>query len=479
MFTILDGVGLRDEEKYNAFKQASTPNFDYLWNNYPHSRLDASGKDVGLPFGQMGNSETGHLNIGAGRVVFQPLELINNKIETGEFFTNKCFLELIKYAKENNKKMHLIGLISDGGVHSHINHLKALLKLVNDNGLYPYMHLITDGRDTLTDSGYGYVKEISDLNIGSIVSICGRYYTMDRDKNFDRTLKGYNLMVNGEGKKYNDIKSLFEDTYNNKVYDEFIKPSLLDNNGLIEKDDAVIWFNFRPDRGIQINKKLMEHTNHIVTMMPVSDEITVPYAFHLEELKNTLGEYLSKKGIHQLRIAETEKYAHVTYFFDGGVDVEYDNCDRILIPSPKVPTYDLKPEMSAYLITDELLKKLENYDIVILNFANCDMVGHTGNMDATIKAVEEVDYNLGRIYNKCKDLGYILILTADHGNCELMADDEGNIITSHTTNKVPFIVCENNIRLKDGRLGDIAPTILKVMDLEIPNEMTGKVLIDE
>ena len=479
VLAILDGAGLRDEVKYNAFKQAKKPNFDNLWNKYSHSTLDASGIDVGLPKGQMGNSETGHLNIGAGRIVYQPLELINNKINTGIFFENEEFNNLIKYAKDNNKKLHLIGLISDGGIHSHIEHLKALLKLCNDNDVSPYMHLITDGRDTLIDSGYEFVKEIEDMNIGTISTIIGRYYSMDRDKNFDRTDKGYQLMVNGVGKKFDRIKDAFLYNYENEVYDEFIEPCLISNTGLIEEDDAIIWFNYRPDRAIQILTKLMDLTKHIVTMMPVSDNISVPHAFELEELNNTLGEYLSKNNISQLRIAETEKYAHVTYFLDGGKDTIYDKCDRILIPSPKVPTYDLKPEMSAYLITDKLLEVIDKYDVVILNYANCDMVGHTGNMGATIKAVEAVDDNLGRLYKKCIELGYTLFVTADHGNCELMADDNGNIITSHTTNKVPFIVCDDNVKVKDGRLSDIAPTMLKYIGLDVPNDMTGNIIIGE
>ncbi len=479
VLAILDGAGLRDEVKYNAFKQAKKPNFDNLWNKYSHSTLDASGIDVGLTKGQMGNSETGHLNIGAGRIVYQPLELINNKINTGIFFENEEFNNLIKYAKDNNKKLHLIGLISDGGIHSHIEHLKALLKLCKDNDISPYMHLITDGRDTLIDSGYEFVKEIEDMNIGTISTIIGRYYSMDRDKNFDRTDKGYQLMVNGVGKKFDSIKDAFLYNYENEVYDEFIEPCLISNTGLIEEDDAIIWFNYRPDRAIQILTKLMDLTKHIVTMMPVSDNISVPHAFEIEELNNTLGEYLSKNNISQLRIAETEKYAHVTYFLDGGKDTIYDKCDRILIPSPKVPTYDLKPEMSAYLITDKLLEVIDKYDVVILNYANCDMVGHTGNMDATIKAVEAVDDNLGRLYKKCIELGYTLFVTADHGNCELMADDNGNIITSHTTNKVPFIVCDDSVKVKDGRLSDIAPTMLKYIGLDVPNDMTGNIIIGE
>ena len=480
MLAILDGVGLRDEINGNAFLQAKKPTFDYLWNTFSHTKLDASGEYVGLPKGQMGNSETGHLNIGAGRIVYQPLELINKYIEAGEFYNNKEILNLLKYAKENDKKVHLIGLISDGGVHSHINHLKALLHMTKLNDIdNVYMHLITDGRDTLIDSGYTYVKEIENLNIGTISTICGRYYTMDRDKNYDRIEKGYNLITKGIGREFKNISEVFEYNYSNKIYDEFIEPSLINKNGLIDKDDAVIWFNFRPDRARQILSYLVKDTKNIVTMMPVSSELDIPYAFKLDDLKNTLGTYLSDNGIKQLRIAETEKYAHVTYFFDGGKELDLNKCDKILIHSPKVATYDLKPEMSAYEVTDKLLEVMNNYDYIILNFANCDMVGHTGNMEATIKAVEAVDINLGRIYEKCNELDITLVVTADHGNSEYMIDDDGNIITTHTTNKVPFIVCKEGLTLKEGSLRDIAPTLLELGELEKPIEMTGESLINE
>lgn len=480
MLTILDGFGLRDEIVGNAVVQAHKPCFNYLWSEYPHSTLLASEEAVGLPKGQMGNSETGHLNIGAGRIVYQPLEYINNKIKTKEFYNNEVLLNIMKYAKENNKKLHLIGLISDGGIHSHINHLKELLKMTKLNNLdNVYMHLITDGRDTHIDSGYEYVKEILDLNIGTISTICGRYYTMDRDKNYDRLEKGYNLITKGIGKKYSDIKELFDETYKNKVFDEFIEPSLLNEKGLIEENDAIIWFNFRPDRARQILSYLIKDTKNIVSMMNVSDELDIPYAFELEPLDNTLGIYLSNNNIKQLRIAETEKYAHVTYFFDGGKELNLNNCDKVLINSPKVATYDLKPEMSAYEVTDKLLEIINKYDYIILNFANCDMVGHTGNMEATIKAVEEVDKNLKRIYDKCKELDITLVVTADHGNAEYMEDYEGNVITTHTTNKVPFIVCKKGLTLKDGKLSDIAPTLLELGELEIPKEMIGMSLIDE
>lgn len=478
LLTILDGAGLRDEVKGNAFKQAKKTNFDYLWNNYPHTELLASGEDVGLPKGQMGNSETGHLNIGAGRIVYQPLELINKSIDDRSFYENEVLLDVMKYAKNNSKKLHFIGLISDGGVHSHINHLKNLLKMAKSNNVEEiYMHLITDGRDTLMDSGYKYVSEIEKLDIGSVATICGRYYTMDRDKNYDRTLKGYKLMTEGISREYKNSKDVFDDSYKNGIYDEFIEPSLLNKNGLIEKEDAVIWFNFRPDRAIQILSYLENITSHIATMMFVSNDIKAPFAFKLNDLKNTFGEYISDMGLKQLRIAETEKYAHVTYFFDGGVEKKLNGCDRILVHSPKVATYDLKPEMSAYEVTDKLLENMNKYDVIILNFANPDMVGHTGNMSATIKAVEVVDENLGKIYEKACELGFTLLVTADHGNSEYMIDENNNPVTSHTTNKVPFIVCDKNLQLNEGRLSDIAPTMLELLRLGKPKEMTGESLI--
>ena len=478
ILAIMDGVGLREQVHGNAFKQAKKPTFDYLWNTYPHTTLIASGKDVGLPSGQMGNSETGHLNIGAGRIVYQPLELINEKIDSGEFYKNKEILKLFDTIKNNKSRLQLVGLISDGGVHSHINHLKSLLKMAKDNGIDEiYMHLITDGRDTLYNSGVNYLKEIKDFGIGKVSTICGRYYTMDRDKNYDRTIKGYDLMVNGVGNNYNSIDELFNNTYKSEIYDEFIKPSLLDKEGLIKENDGIIWFNFRPDRAIQILTKLQEYNSNIVTMMKVSNEIKAPNAFNLQKLDNTLGDYLSKNNLRQLRIAETEKYAHVTYFFDGGVNKEIPLCDRILIPSPKVATYDLKPEMSIEEVTSKLLSVMSNYDVIILNFANPDMVGHTGNMSATIKAVEALDKKLKQIYDESVKLGFTLLVTADHGNAELMIDDDGNVITSHTTNKVPFIVCRNGVRLKEGRLSDIAPTMLELIGLSKPKEMTGNGLI--
>ena len=491
ILTILDGYGLREEIHGNAVKLANNPVFEMLWNNYPHSQLEASGQAVGLPKGQMGNSEVGHMNIGAGRIVYQALELINKSIEDKDFFTNEELLKVINHTKENNSKLHLMGLISDGGVHSHINHLMAALELCKKEGLSNvYLHLFTDGRDVLPQSAYiSKVEEkIQELGIGSIATISGRYYAMDRDNNYDRLKKAYDAMVYGIGETTLSIKEYIDNSYKNEVIDEFFIPAVFNKNGIIEENDGIIVFNFRKDRLREIltaitNKDFddMEVTkfNNVktVTMMPVVESVKAANAFSDPVLTNILGEYIEKLGKSQLRIAETEKYAHVTFFFDGGKEVDYQNEKKILIPSPKVATYDIKPEMSAYEVTDELLNELENFDLVILNFANGDMVGHTGVLEAAIKAVESVDECLGKIYNKVQELNGTLIVTADHGNCEEMLDKNDNILTAHTTNPVPFIVTNKNISLDNGKLGDIAPTILEIMNIEKPVEMTGNSLI--
>jgi 2,3-bisphosphoglycerate-independent phosphoglycerate mutase len=493
VLAILDGIGLRDEIHGNAFKQASKSVFEHLWNEYPHSILSASGTSVGLPEGQMGNSEVGHLNIGAGRIVYQPLELINECIKNKSFFDNKEILNVIEHVKQNNSKLHIMGLLSDGGVHSRIEHCVALLKFAKEQNVSNvYLHVITDGRDTQIDSSPKYIEQlegsIEEYKIGKIADIVGRYYAMDRDNNFDRIKKAYDLYTKSVGKHYDNTYAAIEDNYKNNVYDEFIEPCVIDETGIIEENDGIIWFNYRPDRSREVFyaltnpkfdkfERVFINNLKLVTMMPVSEDVISTYAFRLDDLKNTFGEYISNLNITQLRIAETEKYAHVTYFFDGGLEKTLKDCDRILIPSPKVATYDMKPEMSCNEITDKLLEVIDNYDVVILNYANGDMLGHTGVMEAAIKAVEVVDANLGRLYSKIKELGGILIVTADHGNCEYMLDDNNNIITSHTTNPVPFIVCDKSVALKDGKLGDIAPTMLKLMNIEIPKEMTGNVLI--
>lgn len=493
MLVILDGVGYREEVYGNAFKQANTPNIDYLFNEYPHSLLDASEEYVGLPKGQMGNSEVGHMNIGAGRVVYQQLELINESIRNGSFYENKEFLNVIEHVNKNDSKLHIMGLLSDGGVHSHIEHIKSLVKLAKNNNIKKlYIHVITDGRDTLPDSSLKYIEELENhlIDCGKIATISGRYYAMDRDNNFDRIKRYYDAVINGIGENHLNYEDLIKSNYEKEIYDEFINPGILDKNGLISDNDGIIWANFRPDRAWEIltsitNSPIVDmetkELNNIklVTMMPVKDTVINTYAFKLDELNNTFGEYISKFGLKQLRIAETEKYAHVTYFFDGGIEKNIPNCERILINSPKVKTYDLKPEMSAYEVTTNLLFIMHKYDMIILNFANGDMVGHTGNMNAAIKGMEVVDHNMGLIYKKAKSLGFTMLITADHGNCEEMLDKDGNTLTAHTTNKVPFIVIDKSYNVLNGKLGDIAPTILTLLDIEIPSEMTGNILINK
>lgn len=495
LLCILDGVGLSDEIVGNALYNADTPCLDKLFNSYPNSRLEASGELVGLPVGQMGNSEVGHMNIGAGRIVYQPLGLINAKIKNGSFYENEELLNVVSHVKNNNSKLHIMGLLSDGGIHSHIEHIFAMLELCKMNKIdRVYLHMFTDGRDTSPYSGDSYIRSLEDkingLGIGSIATISGRYYSMDRDNNYDRVMLSYDAIVNGKGPKYDSAMKAWEDNHKNNITDEFIVPSVIDINGNIENNDGIIFANFRPDRVRELGSALTnkdfsgfdrEVIDNIkmVTMMPVSDEVVCTNAFKIEELVNTLGEYVSELGISQLRIAETEKYAHVTYFFDGGIEKNLNNCKRVLIPSPKVNTYDLKPEMSAYEITEELLNNIKSNkpEMIILNFANGDMVGHTGNYDAAIKAVETVDRCLEKIVSKVNRDEYTIIITADHGNCEVMINRDGSINTQHTTNMVPFIVLDKNIKLRDGKLGDIASTVLDIMNLEIPEEMTGNSLI--
>ncbi len=475
LLCILDGVGIREEKLGNAFKNANTPNFDFLWENYPHAVLNASEEYVGLPKGQMGNSEVGHTNIGAGRIVYQSLELINKSFKNHEIDNNEKLLEIISYVKKNNKKLHIMGLTSDGGIHSHIDHLNGIISIAQKHGLEDkiFIHAITDGRDTLYNSSYSYIEKLKSQNIASI---SGRYYAMDRDKRYERTNLYFDT-ITGNNITNMSIKDYINNSYANNETDEFIKPALFIKDGKIEKDDALIWINFRPDRAIQIVNKIISYGTKVLTMMKINNEISVPYLFSHEKIKNTLGEYLSNLGYTQARIAETEKYAHVTYFFDGGETLNLKGCDQILIPSPKVATYDLKPEMSAYEITDTLLAKIDNYDFIILNFANGDMVGHTGNYEKTIEAVEHVDICLGKIINKINEKHGLLIITADHGNCDYMFDKEGNIITSHSLSVVPFIIMKKDLTLTNGNLSDIASTILELCNIDIPKEMTGKSLI--
>ncbi len=477
---ILDGVGITNKKEGNAFLKADTKCLDYLFKTYPHKELEASGKLVGLPEGQMGNSEVGHSNIGAGRIVYQAIEMINNQIETNEFFTNKNIINILNYVKENKVKLHLMGLVSDGGVHSSMGHIKALIKMAQESEIKPNIHVFTDGRDTYKESALEYINQFDkDL----IASISGRYYAMDRDNNYDRIKKAYDMLTGKIKPSEKDYTTIIKESYQNNISDEFIEPTLIKEEGKIEKNDAVIFFNFRPDRVRELGKALTnnnfteferEFLNiNMMTLMPVSNEVICTNAFELNNLSNTLGEVVADNNLKQLRIAETEKYAHVTYFLDGGKELELKNCDRLLIPSPKVATYDLKPEMSANKITEEILKVMNNYDLIILNFANGDMVGHTGNLDAAIKAVETLDKCVEKIY---ENLEGTLIITADHGNCEEMIDENSNILTSHTTNKVPFLITKD-YNLQDGKLADIAPTILNLLNIEIPKEMTGQNLI--
>jgi 2,3-bisphosphoglycerate-independent phosphoglycerate mutase len=489
LLCVLDGVGLSKIKDGNALINANKPNIDYLMKEYPNKGINASGTFVGLPDGQMGNSEVGHLTIGAGRIIYQSLELINRAIKDESFYSNESFLNAIRHAKENNSKLHIIGLLSDGGVHSHINHIKALLKLCKKEDFSNvYFHIFTDGRDTFKESSISYIddlnNEINELGIGKICTISGRYYAMDRDKRWDRLKKCYDVIVNNTGNKCDDYKKYITDSYEKGITDEFIEPVIIDDSGKIEENDSIIWANFRPDRAIQILRSLVDpnfdgfdrkifNNLYLTTMMYVSDDVKSDIAFKKEIIDNTLGIYLSKLGKKQLRIAETEKYAHVTYFFDGGRDLDLNLCDRVLIPSPKVATYDLKPEMSAREITSNLLEKMDNnYDFIFLNFANGDMVGHTGNYDMTKKAIETIDEMIGKLYKKCVEDEYLFIITADHGNAEEMIDENGNVVTSHTTNLVPFIVTDKNLNIDNvNKLSDIAPFVLNYMNLNLPDEM--------
>lgn len=495
MLMILDGFGINEKTDGNAVKLAKTPNIDKLMKKYPNTIMYTSGLKVGLPDGQMGNSEVGHTNIGAGRIVYQELTKITKSIEDGDFFAIPEFIEAIENCKKHNSKLHILGLLSDGGVHSHIRHLYGLLEMAKRRDFEDvYVHCFLDGRDTPPASAEGYITQLEEKmkekKVGKIASISGRYYAMDRDNRWDRIEKAYNAIVNGEGMQFNNYHELVDYTNENNITDEFVIPAVIDKNATLKDNDGLIVFNFRPDRIRELFMAItnpnfkefpVKHFNNIklTTMMHVSDDLVSTQAFPNENMLNTFGEYISNKNLTQLRIAETEKYAHVTYFFDGGVEKDLPGCKRILIPSPKVATYDLKPEMSANEITDKLLEVVDNYDVVILNFANCDMVGHTGNMEATIKAIETVDKNIGRIFAKANELNATMLITADHGNCDIMLDDNNNVITSHTTSPVPFIVTDKNIKLKNGKLGDIAPTMLEILGLKQPVEMTGESLIEK
>lgn len=504
MLMILDGFGISNYEDGNAVKAAKHPNFTRLWNEYPHTEIGASGLSVGLPNGQMGNSEVGHLNIGAGRIVYQALTRITKSIKDGDFFENEALVKAVDNALKNNSSLHLLGLLSDGGVHSHIEHLKGLLMLAKKKGLEKvYVHAFLDGRDTPPASAINYAAELEDymkeIGIGTIATVSGRYYAMDRDNRWERIELAYNALVLGKGEYANSAKEAIEHSYHDNKTDEFVLPTVITGEGkaadVIKNGDSVVFFNFRPDRAREItralNDKVFEGFNRdnleltFVTMTQYDKTIeNVEIAFKPEGYSNTLGEYISKLGKKQLRIAETEKYAHVTFFFNGGVETPNENEDRALIPSPKVATYDLKPEMSAYEVTDEVLKRIDTdeYDVIILNYANPDMVGHTGIIEAAVKAVETVDECLGKVVDKILEKNGTVFITADHGNCEQMIDySNGNPMTAHTTNLVPFVYVSEEAKGKelrtDGILADIAPTMLTVMDEEVPGEMTGKSII--
>lgn len=500
---ILDGFGLRNEEKGNAVTQANKPNFDRFWNHYPHATLQASGEAVGLPEGQMGNSEVGHLNIGAGRIVYQSLTRVNVAIREGEFERNETFIEAIKHVKEKGTALHLFGLLSDGGVHSHIHHLYALLKLAAAEGLKKvYIHGFLDGRDVGPQTAKGYIEELNDkmteLGVGEIATISGRYYSMDRDKRWERVEKSYRSMVYGEGPTYKTALECVEDSYKNGIYDEFVLPSVIVKEdgspvATIQNDDAVIFYNFRPDRAIQISNTFTnddfrsfdrgeKHPKNLffVCLTHFSESVDGYVAFKPTNLDNTLGEVLSQNGLKQLRIAETEKYPHVTFFMSGGREQEFPGEERILINSPKVATYDLQPEMSAYEVRDALLAEIaaDKHDAIILNFANPDMVGHSGMLEPTIKAIETVDECLGEIVDAILEKGGSAIITADHGNADEVITLEGNPMTAHTTNPVPVIVTKEGIELReDGILGDLAPTMLDLLGVEKSAEMTGTTLL--
>ena len=494
LLTIIDGFGYREEKKGNAVIAANPANIISLWKEYPHTTLQASGEEVGLPKGQMGNSEVGHLNIGAGRVVDQPLMQINHAIEDGSFFKNEVLLDVINHCKKNKSDLHLFCLLSDGGIHSHINHLFAMLDLCKKEEFSNvYVHAFLDGRDTLPNVALTYLdeldKKLKELGIGKLRDVSGRYYSMDRERMWNLTKEYYDLLVHNEGEKILSYKEYINASYEKGIMDEFIVPARLMDEGNLKENDGMVMVNFRPDRITQLftaitNKEFKEFervdfkNTKLVTMMTPEHTVISTPAFPPMHLTNTLGEYAASKGLKVLRIAEASKYPHVTYFFDGGEEKELPNTDKIIVPRKDVATYDLYPKMSAYEVADKLIEVMDNYDLVILNFANCDMVGHTGKFDKVEEAVRAVDENVKRLYDASLEKGFTMFVTADHGNSEVMVDDKDEIITSHTTSPVPFIITDNNIKnIKSGKLGDSAPTILEYMGLDIPTEMTGDKLI--
>ena len=495
---ILDGYGVAAPTAGNAIAQAKKPNLDRLFAENPCTRLSASGLDVGLPEGQMGNSEVGHTNIGAGRVVFQILPKMTQEVKTGKFFENKVYLKAINDAKANGKALHVMGLLSTGGVHSHLGHILAMLDMAKLNGVEKvFVHCFLDGRDVPPMSGAGFMKTLQEkcdeLGNAKIATVQGRFWGMDRDKRWDRVEKGYNAIVCGEGVKADDAVKAVEDSYANGVTDEFVEPTVICPEGAINEGDSVIFMNFRPDRAREMTwalnlpgfdgferKKTVYPLSYVCTAQ-YDESLPLPIAYPPEVIENTLGDYASALGLKQFRVAETEKYAHVTFFFNGGVEKQTEGEDRCLVPSPKeFATYDLVPQMSAETVCDKVTEAIasDKYDLIVCNFANCDMVGHTGIMEAAVTAVETVDKCMGRIMDECaKHEDLTLLVTADHGNADCMFDESGKVNTAHTTNPVPFVVCRKGVELKEGRLADIAPTILDLMGLEKPAEMTGESLI--
>jgi 2,3-bisphosphoglycerate-independent phosphoglycerate mutase len=499
ILVIMDGWGLGKIQSADAIQHAKTPFVSSLYHNYPNTTLVGCGEAVGLPDGQMGNSEVGHLNLGAGRIVYQELQRINVAVRDGSFAKNEVMLSAIRYAKTNNRPLHLLGLVSNGGVHSHIDHLMAITEICHHEGLKDvFIHAFTDGRDTDPKSGLGFIKELEehlDKTTGKIATVSGRYYAMDRDKRWERVKLAYDALVNGIGEKAADAVSAIEHSYTQQITDEFIKPTVMINNGqpvaTIKNDDVAICFNFRTDRCREITEVLTQMdvpeqgmkklSLHYTTMTQYDHSFKNVYViFENDDLKNTLGEIVANNGLKQIRIAETEKYPHVTFFFSGGREVPFQGEKRIMIPSPKVATYDLKPEMSAYEVTDAIVAEINNKtaDFICLNFANADMVGHTGVWEAVIKAVETVDKCVERVVTAALASDYAVFLTADHGNADFMVNPDGSPNTQHSLNLVPFFVIDNEWKgkLRPGKLGDLAPTILTMMHLPVPPEMTGEVL---
>jgi 2,3-bisphosphoglycerate-independent phosphoglycerate mutase len=496
---IMDGYGLAPASASNSVSLARKPFLDKLFQEYPNNVLQASGEDVGLPEGQMGNSEVGHLNLGAGRIVYQSLTRINVAIKDGSFYHNQAFLDAIDHAQKHKSNLHIFGLVSDGGVHSYPTHIQALHDLGVSKGIKPYLHAFMDGRDTAQTSGLGFLRDL--MNKGMrVATVSGRYYAMDRDNNWDRIQKAFDNMVLGTGPVFTNALEGIQASYDQGVTDEFILPFVVDKQGLIKDNDAIIFANFRPDRAIRIatafsnpSKTIQYKTagkadfdpshapNNIffVSMMHYNETVKGPLAYELQTLDNLYGEVIANAGLKQLRIAETEKYAHVTFFFDGGSEKDLKGCTRILAESPKVPTYDLKPEMSAFEVKDKAVKAILSgeYDTMILNFANPDMVGHTGSIEATTKAVETVDQCTKEVVEAILSIGGVAIVLADHGNAEKMRDEFGQPHTAHTTNLVPVVITKHDVRLGTGALCDVAPTLLDLLGIDKPREMTGKSLI--